>query len=143
MNKQAFWISEVPANVKTGIRMGGICSLISGALTLLVAILQSPLLLLDVAICVGLGLGILLGKSRVCAIICMAYYAFSKLIQLTGNADILGTFANLNIASFGMIALFLFSYGYAIYGTFQYQRLYKDYIMRMQQAYQPPYMPMQ
>ncbi len=77
---------NLPENkkVKSEIKTAGIICYICAGITLLASFATNtfPLSLLDVAILVGLGLGIHLAHSRVCAIILTIYAASSMIIGI-------------------------------------------------------------
>jgi hypothetical protein len=68
----------------------------------------------------GLGVGIRIAKSRVCAVILTFYFAISKILQI----------CNGNLKSFSAFIAFLYIV-ILIYGTiatFSYQKLWKSYL---------------
>lgn len=84
---------QLPENKKLRSQILGaaIICYISGGLTLLAMLLfTNPMMLLDVAILVGLGLGVHLAYSRVCAILLAVYAVFSVIVGIVVNGTVSG-----------------------------------------------------
>ena len=89
-----------------------VCAVITAILSIFV--LGNIFAIVDVAIVVGLGLGIHLGQSRVCAIICLVYAAFTFIYMTIENGRASGY-------------LILIAAIYAVIATFQFQKAWKEY----------------
>ena len=109
---------KLPENqaYRSSIKSAGIVCYVSAGLTLLVGFLLDtfPYNLLDVMILVGLGLGIHLGKSRVCAILLCAYATLSALISISQNGKISGI-------------IVIMAGVYAVVNTFKAESAWKNY----------------
>ncbi len=109
---------DLPENkkVKSEIKTAGIICYICAGITLLASFAMNtfPLALLDVAILVGLGLGIQLAHSRVCAIILTVYAASSMIIGLVQTGRPSGY-------------LVLIAGIFAVIYTFKAEKLWKQY----------------
>lgn len=88
MTKDEFYKHPNIASVRSQIRDAGIlCYVVAGISLVLPFLSGNPFgALLDVLLIVGLGLGIQLGKSRVCAIILTVYGAFNTIIITLANS---------------------------------------------------------
>ena len=89
-----------------------ICAVITAIMGL--AVMHQPYILLDVALLVGLGLGIHLAQSRACAVVLLVYALFSMVMGLVQNGQLNGWL----IAIAGVFAV--------IY-TFKAEKLWKQY----------------
>ncbi len=89
---------------------------ICAAITLLATVLLANNLfgLIDVAILAGLGLGVQLGRSRVCAVIACVYSVINMLITLITTHQVGGY-------------LMVIAAIYAVLSTFQYAKAWKTY----------------
>ena len=87
---------------------------ISTAVTAIVALMGTPLMLLDAAILLGLGLWLILSKSRVSAVVLMAYAAYNTVFFLIQQ----GTFSGWLLLLAGVLA---------IAGTFKLAKNWKAY----------------
>ena len=109
---------NLPENkkVKSEIKTAGIICYICAGITLLASFATNtfPLSLLDVAILVGLGLGIHLAHSRVCAIILTIYAASSMIIGIIQTGRPSGY-------------LVLIAGIFAVIYTFKAEKLWKQY----------------
>ena len=109
---------NLPENkkVKNEIKTAGIICYICAGITLLASFATNtfPLSLLDVAILVGLGLGIHLAHSRVCAIILTIYAASSMIIGIIQTGRPSGY-------------LVLIAGIFAVIYTFKAEKLWKQY----------------
>lgn len=115
---------EVPAETLRHIRNAWIAACISGVLTLGVTLLSmsgtaalglDAWTLVDVALIFGLAYGIW-RKSRVCAVLMLVYFLFSKIVLVVQTGKFQG----------GLVALiFLYYYFQGVVATFAYQRLVK------------------
>lgn len=86
MTKSEFWKNAVPKNVKGQVVTAAVFAYISAAMTLVLGFLTGNfLVLIDVLLVLGLGLGVHLAKSRVCAIILAAYFVLNKVLQWLGG----------------------------------------------------------
>lgn len=85
--KKEFLMLPENKKLRSQIRGAAIICYICGGLTLLLMIISLNLMmLLDVAILVGLGLGVHLAYSRVCAILLAVYAVFSVIVGLVSTA---------------------------------------------------------
>jgi serine/threonine-protein kinase len=118
--------AEIPDKVLKKIRTAWIACLVSAAMTLvMIAVvmntgqsklgLQGPIDLIDVGFILGMAFGIS-RKSRVCAVLMLAYFAFSKylIIRATGQ-----------LGSVWLGLVFLYFYAQGVVGTFEYHKLRK------------------
>ncbi len=121
MTKQEFWKLKTPKYIRIWVLLGAVLCYVTAALTLVVAVSIGWAFLLDACIALTLGLGIQVKKSRICSVMIMAYYIGSKLLQYKVG------FNGMNLAAIAMVVLFLIAYALCIYGTFQYQKLWKQY----------------
>lgn len=115
--KRIFWKEKVSPNIKKNVNMGFGAACFSAAATALIALLVNPWLFADVVLMVGLGLGIGLARSRVCAVIMCVYFIYSKIMML-GNMD---------ASSIVMAICFIALYVFGAIGTFQYHKFLADY----------------
>lgn len=116
MTKDEFYKHPNIASVRSQIRGAGIlCYVVAGISLVLSFLSGNPFgALLDVLLIVGLGLGIQLGKSRVCAIILTVYGAFNTIIITLANGALGGWWI-------------LLAGIYAIIYTFKYQSAWAEY----------------
>jgi hypothetical protein len=114
MRKKVFWKTEVPKEIKSYINLAVGIAYLSAYLMLAAG--KS----IDALIVFGLGLGIHLGKSRVCAIILTTDFIISKIITILVD----DTFNS------GIFLMILSTYYFikCIIATFKYQKLWKSYI---------------
>ncbi len=80
--KKRFWQTEVNAQTRQYIYLGGGAACVTGAMTVIFALLLNPFMWLDAILTIGLAVGILVGKSRACAVVMLVYFIVSKLMQL-------------------------------------------------------------
>ena len=117
---------EIPDKVSKKIRAAWIACLFSASMTLvMVAIviatgrsslgLQGPIDLVDVAFILGMAFGIS-RKSRVCAVLMLVYFAFSKYLIIRASGQVGGVWLGL---------VFLYFYAQGVVGTFEYHKLRK------------------
>ena len=118
--------SEVPDKVLKKIRTAWIACLVSAGMTLvMVAVviatgrstlgLQGPIDLVDVAFILGMAFGIS-RKSRVCAVLMLVYFAFSKYLIIRATGQLSGVWLGV---------VFLYFYAQGVVGTFEYHKLRK------------------
>jgi len=118
--------SEVPDKVLKKIRTAWIACLVSAGMTLvMVAVviatgrstlgLQGPIDLVDVAFILGMAFGIS-RKSRVCAVLMLVYFAFSKYLIIRATGQVSGVWLGV---------VFLYFYAQGVVGTFEYHKLRK------------------
>ena len=89
--KKEFLALPENKKIRSQIRSSGIICYICGGITLVVALIfMSLMTLLDVALVVGLGLGVHLAQSRVCAILLTVYAAFSVIVGIVVNGTVSG-----------------------------------------------------
>ena len=109
---------KLPGNekIRKEIQSCGIICYVCAAITAIVglALWGQPLILLDVALLVGLGLGIHLAQSRACAVVLLIYAVYSMIVGLVQN----GQLSSWLIAIAGVFAV--------IY-TFKAEKLWKQY----------------
>ena len=118
MTKSEFWKNAVPKNVKGQVVTAAVFAYISAAMTLVLGFLTGNfLVLIDVLLVLGLGLGVHLAKSRVCAIILAAYFVLNKVLQWLG-----GEFSGLYMA-----VIFIIGFVMGVVGTFAFQKQWKEY----------------
>lgn len=113
---------EVPVEINQHIRNAWIAACISGALTLVVTLvsMSGPQVLgagawtmVDVALIFGLAYGIW-RKSRVCAVLMLAYFLMSKIWMVVETGQFQGSFVAL---------IFLYYYLRGAIATFKYHAL--------------------
>lgn len=103
--KREYYKNYAGDTFRRQLKSSAIMCYICAGLTALVAILLNPLSLLDAAIVLGLGLGMHLGKSKVCAYLILIYSALSTLITLVAT----GTFGGWLLILAGVFAVSTFS----------------------------------
>ncbi|MCK9689647.1 hypothetical protein [Scleromatobacter humisilvae] len=117
---------EIPDKVLKKIRTAWIACLVSAAMTLLMVSmviitgksnlgLQGPIDLLDVVFILGMAFGIS-RRSRVCAVLMLAYFALSKYLIFRAAGQVSGVWLGL---------VFLYFYVQGVVGTFEYHKLHK------------------
>lgn len=116
MTKDQFYKHPNIASVRSQIRSAGIiCYVVAGITLVLSTLGGNPFgALLDVLLIVGLGLGIQLGKSRVCAIILTVYGALNTIMVTLQQGRIGGWWI-------------LLAGIYAVIYTFKYQSAWVEY----------------
>lgn len=116
LTRSEFYKEYAPKAARSNIIAAGVLSYISAALTLVLAfaIMFNPFVLVDFAIVLGLGLGVHIGKSRVCAILLMAYAVYNTIFFLVTS----GNFAGWLILIAGLCA---------ILGTFSFAKAWEEY----------------
>lgn len=118
--------AAIPDKVLKKVRNAWIACLVSAGMTLLlIAVvmatghssigLQGPIDLIDVAFILGMAFGIS-RKSRVCAVLMVVYFAFSKYLIFRASGQ---------LGSVWMGVVFLYLYAQGAIGTFEYHRLRK------------------
>lgn len=118
MTRKEFWKKGLPGKTRGEIMTGAVFAYISAAVTAVVAMVLSPLMLIDAVISLGLGLGIHLARSRVCGIVLSGYFILSKIMMIVdGTAKSIGALGIVMIVAFVTATI----------GTFQYQKLWKQY----------------
>lgn len=118
MTKSEFWKNAVPKNVKGQVVTAAVFAYISAAMTIILGVLSGNfLVIIDVLLVLGLGLGVHLAKSRACAIILAAYFLLNKILQWVG-----GEFSGLYMA-----VIFIIGFVMGIVGTFAFQKQWKEY----------------
>lgn len=109
---------KLPANdkVRKEINTCAIICYICAGITALVGLLvmKQPLILLDVALLVGLGLGIHLAQSRACAVVLLVYAVYSMVVGLIQNGQ---------LSSYLVVIAGIF----AVIYTFKAEKLWKEY----------------
>lgn len=117
VTKKQFLTLPENRKIRTEIRSAGIICYICAGITLVLALISLQMTaLLDVAILVGLGLGVHLAQSRACAILLTVYAGINMLITLV----VLGRFGGWLVLLAGI---------FAIVYTFKFQKLWKAYQM--------------
>ena len=114
LTKQEFL--KLPENkaLKKQLNMSAVICYIFAGLTVLAAIIGgSYLSLIDAAILLGMGLGVHLKQSRVCAIILLAYAVFDVIVLSISSGRITG------------VPVFLAG-AYAVISTFRLDKAWKD-----------------
>ena len=117
---------EIPDKVLKKIRAAWIACLVSAAMTLvMIAVvmstgrssigLQGPIDLVDVVFILGMAFGIS-RKSRICALLMLVYFAFSKYLIIRASGQVSGAWLGL---------VFLYFYAQGVVGTFEYHKLRK------------------
>lgn len=116
ITRNEFYRSYASNKVRKNIKSSAILCYVCAAITAIVglALLQNPMVLVDVAIVLVLGLGIHLKQSRVCAILLLAYSVLSCL---------------LTIISYGKASgwLIILAGVYAVMNTFALEKEYRAY----------------
>lgn len=103
---------------------GAVTSFICGLLNILNLYL-SAWVLLDIFAFIGLGFGILLGRSRVCAIIACIYFLIGKiyvLLYVTNTITIIASVLFLGLLVLGIVGTFRFHNEYNNRGAILNQR---------------------
>lgn len=77
ITRAEYWKDHASDKVRKTIWGSAILCYISAAVTAVFAVLASPLMFLDAAVVLALGLGIHLKRSRVCAVLLLVYALFS------------------------------------------------------------------
>lgn len=115
MNKKEFYKHPNMSKVRKEIIACGVVWYVLAGFNFLIQIVYLQYIpgLLDVALMLGLGLGVHLGKSRVCAIILTAYAVFNTVILL--------------MAGGGNGALILIAAIFSLVYTFKFQNAWKRY----------------
>jgi serine/threonine-protein kinase len=115
---------EIPDKVLKKIRAAWIACLVSAAMTVLMIVVamttgrssigpQGPIDLVDVVFVLGMAFGIS-RKSRVCAVLMLVYFAFSKYLMIRASGQVSGL---------GLGLVFLYFYVQGVIGTFEHHRL--------------------
>lgn len=120
MDKKYFWKEIVPKKIKNHINTGGGMGIFSCIVTAIMAIVIEPYMMVDAILVLVLALGILIGKSRVGAIVILIYYIFGQVTLLLEGM--------VKMPNVAMIVVFVMAYISAIRGTFAYHKLKKQYI---------------
>ena len=121
MDKKYFWKQAVPKKIKNSINTGGGVAILGCIVTAAVAIvIEEPFMFVDVVLGLILALGILMGKSRVCAIGILLFYLLGRVNLLLEGV--------MTSSSIGMSVVFVIAYINCIRGTFDYHKLKKQYI---------------
>lgn len=120
MTKEEFSKHPNIAPVRSQIRSAGIVCYIVAGITLVMSVLAGGIwgiigVIFDVMLLVGLGLGIQLGRSRVCAIILTVYGVFNTIVVTLQNEALGGWWV-------------LLAGIYAIIYTFKYQGAWAEYL---------------
>ena len=108
--KKRFWQTEVNAQTRQYIYLGGGAACVTGAMTVIFALLLNPFMWLDAILTIGLAVGILVGKSRACAVVMLVYFIVSKLMQLGA----------MTAGSLLVAVCFFVLYVFGTIGTFRY-----------------------
>ncbi len=116
MTKEEFYKHPNIANVRSQIRGAGILCYVVAGISLVFSIWMGTFLtaLVDILLVVGLGLGIQLGKSRVCAIILTVYGAINTIVMTLQRGQLSGWWV-------------LVAGIYAIIYTFKFQSAWAEY----------------
>lgn len=119
MTKEEFDKHPNIASVRSQIRGAGIICYVVAGISLVISVISGGVLgiidvLLDVLLLVGLGLGVQLAKSRVCAIILTVYGVFNTIIVTLQNGALGGWWV-------------LLAGIYAVIYTFKYQGAWEEY----------------
>lgn len=118
LTKKEFYHHAVMKQCRSNINACSIILYICSFLTFVVNIFlyHNILGVLDVILLVGLGLGIQLGQSRVCAIVALVYSLINTLYALISTGHLSGY-------------LIVICGAYATMSTFKYQKAWKEYEM--------------
>lgn len=108
--KKEFWLNHASAKTRQYISLSGGAACVTGIMTVLFALAIDPWMWLDAVLTIGLAFGILVQKSRICAVVMLVYFIFSKLLQL----------GMMTVWSFLTAAVFIGLYIVGVIGTFQY-----------------------
>ena len=119
MTKEEFSKHPNIASVRSQIKSAGIICYVVAGISLAVSVIMSGIwgvvgVMLDVLLLIGLGLGVQLGRSRVCAIILTVYGAFNTIIVTLQN----GTLGGWWVLLAGI---------YATIYTFKFQSAWEEY----------------
>lgn len=117
MTKDQFYKHPNIAPVRSQIRSAGIICYVIAGINLVLSALAGSIFatILDILLIIGRGLGIQLGKSRVCAIILTVYGAFNMIIMTLQQGAISGWWI-------------LLAGIYATIYTFKYQSAWAEYL---------------
>ena len=107
ITKREYYKNYADDSFKRQLKGSAILCYIVAGVTALMAVLINPLSLLDAIIVLGLGLGMHLGRSKVCAYIILIYSILSTLITLIST----GTFGGWLLILAGVYAVITFSKG--------------------------------
>jgi tetrahydromethanopterin S-methyltransferase subunit E len=116
MTRGEFYKNYAAKAIKGNITAAGVLSYITAAITLILslAVMNDPFLLIDCLLVLGLGLGVHLGRSRVCAVLLMAYAAYNTIFFLITSGMVSGWL----IIIAGICALA---------GTFTFEKAWKQF----------------
>lgn len=116
ISKKEFYIKYANKKDKGNIQAAVICAFIIVAVNLLLGIIaKNYFVLIDVLLIGGLALGIQIGKSRVCAVLLLAYSVISLLFTLILTGRVTGWW----VVLVGICA---------VRGTFTLHKDYKEYL---------------
>ncbi len=118
MDKKGFWEAHVPQKTKTYISWGVMAGFIY-TVVIFMSMLEVVLAFIPALIILGLTLGILLGRSRVCAVVLLAYYVLAETVA--------AYFIAMGIIEWLMVIVFSACYVCGMLGTFEFQRYWRDY----------------
>lgn len=115
MTKKEFLKHPNLKKCSSSIKSSAIILYVCGALSLVLGIIAGNfMVIIDIAIVVGLGLGIQLAQSRVCALLILAYSVFNTIYMIVSTGRAGGY-------------LILLAAIYAVIATFQFQKAWKNY----------------
>ena len=116
MSKKEFYKQPSMKKIRGNINACGIITYICAAITFLANILLTQNLagIVDVLLLLGLGLGIHIGKSRVCSVILLVYAGFNTIYMIVTTGRLGGY-------------LILICGIYAVIETFKFQKAWSEY----------------
>ena len=120
ISKREFYAKYAHKQDKMYIRSAAILAYVCAAITLAVGLLlENYFILIDVAIIVGMALGVQIAKSRVCAVILLIYSCVSMIITLVITGKVTGWW----LICVGICA---------VLGTFHVHKDYQRYLLSNQ-----------
>ncbi len=126
MTKQQFWKNGVSGSTKGLVIAGGVISLLCGGLNVLTFISYLSMgymsnaifVALDMVVFLALGLGLLLARSRVCAVIVGVWYFIGRILILA--------MSNISYFTIALSIIFIGLYVMGIIGSFNFHKEYNQ-----------------
>ena len=119
MGQNEFWRTRTPGYVRGFVYAGGVVCAFTGLATILALGFVG---LFDCILMLGLAYGIMMRRSRVCAVVAGAYYAVNQLLLRLLPLGIVA-----DAASMVMVYVFIGLLVLSIWGTFQFHALWEEY----------------
>lgn len=125
LSKKEFYTQYAEKKDKGNIRAAAILGYICAGATLLLGVLmQNYFIVIDVAIILGLSLGIHIAKSRACAVAILVYSLINVIFSLLATGQISGWW----LVIVGVVG---------IIGTFHFHKAYQSYLASFAAAPEP------